>query len=71
MSPRVGIIVEVLFILPVRSCGWGEGCVLFGFQDSRILGFQDSIPSQQGSGFLGLAYYRMGFFFLRGWTFQF
>jgi len=67
MSPRVGIIVEVLFILPVRSCGWGEGCVLFGFQDSRILGFQDSIPSQQGSGLA----YRMGFFFLRGWNFQF
>ena len=32
--------------------------MLFGFQDSRILGFQDSIPSQQGSGLA----YRMGFF---------
>ena len=30
----------------VLWAGWGEGCVLFGFQDSRILGFQDSrIPS--------------------------
>ena len=67
MSPRVGIIVEVLFILPVRSCGWGEGCVLFGFQDSRILGFQDSIPSQQGSG---LAYLPYGIFFLEGLEFS-